>query len=112
MSLSYDELTEILLASGESFSIEQVRPDGKVHLYRGKDAHAFLMGRDGRRHEHKVFAQNGDLLYHRDVNGKLHVGSERQWELYRRRAHLGRSAVGGAGMISDAFRKAMRFWFR
>ncbi len=110
MAVSYNELTEILLRSGETFEVQEIFQDGTIHTYRGKNISAFIQRSDKRDHEHKVFDQTGNLVYHRDRNGKLHVGSSKQWQKALRQAQIGRTTVSGAEILADSWRRALRMY--
>jgi hypothetical protein len=110
MSLSYEQLTEILLEAGPKFTIEKKRSDGSHEVYRGHDVTAFIQRGDGRHHEHKVFDSAGQLVYHRDVNGKLYIGNAEQWRAHVRRKKVGQAALTGVGIFRDSLRRALRHW--
>lgn len=110
MPLTYEQLTEILLQAGKPFTIQERLPSGKTNIYRGRDAQAFLEYRDGRMHEHKAFDPEGNLLYHRDVNGKLYVGSPKQWRAYAGRQQAGRAALSGMDIFRQGVGIVKRRW--
>jgi hypothetical protein len=107
VALTYEQLTEILLQSGEPFTIEEPRSDGKTNVYRGNNAKAFLAKADRRRHEHKVFDQQGKLVYHRDVNGRLYVGDPEQIAKYARSRKAAGNILRTLGYIVNT---SMRHW--
>lgn len=110
MSLSYEELTEILLAGAPHFTIEEPRPAGGTAVFRGDDITAYVQRGDHRLHEHKVIDPNGQLVYYRDFNGVLHVGNAAQWRANFRRQKAGEVALSGVGILRDSFRRAIRAW--
>lgn len=111
MPLTYKQLTEILLVGAPNFSLEETDQQGNRHVYRGHDVTAFVQHQDKRQHEHKVFDQSGQLIYHRDVNGSLQVSAvAEQWHRDIQRKKVGAAAVKGGGLLADSFRTALRWW--
>lgn len=110
MALTYEQLADILLRSGKPFTIEQYDSRGNKHVYSGGDARAFQERRDGRRHEHKVFDPQGNLLYYRDVNGQLRVGHPNQWRAYTSRKAAGKTALSGMDVFLNGVEAVKRRW--
>lgn len=110
MTLSYKQLTELLTEMGPSFTIEVMRPDGKKDVYRGHDVSAFVAHNDKRMHEHRVFDSQGQLVYHRDINGMVHIGTAEQHYKALRAKKVGRAAVTGVQIFGDSVRRALRYW--
>lgn len=109
MALTYEQLTEILLAVGpDKFEVHETRPDGSQQIYRGSRTSAFFAHNDGRMHEHKVFDATGALVYHRDVNGRLYEGNAEQWRKAVQRQKAGRAALTGLDILKDSWRRARR----
>jgi hypothetical protein len=115
LPLTYEQLREIIYNAGfQHFRLEEVRRDGKTVIYRGGDIQAFWNRKDQGFHEHRVIDDQERLIYHRDINGKLHVGDVDQWKKYLRKRMLGEAAmggaVGGAMIFSGSLRRALRWW--
>lgn len=107
MALTYEQLTEILMQVGPRFTIEETRPDGTRHVYRGHDVTAFVQRGDGRLHEHRVIDPQGNLVYRRDANGRLYVGNAEQWRKSIQRQKVGYTALE---IFADSARRALRWW--
>lgn len=94
---SYEHLTELILAAQGNYVRIVTHADGSAeNIYRGasSDLVAFLNRNDGRRHEHWVYRDN-ELVYHRDVNGKVTIGATDQLKKSAREKSLGRQARRG-----------------
>jgi hypothetical protein len=106
MPLTYDQVTELLLRSRGPVEID-VRDGKKVHCYKVRNYRAFLDRTDGRFHSHAVRV-DGTLVYSRDVNGKVKVGTRALHVLAQRRQHPSRTAR--AGFLGTGARRGLRFW--
>lgn len=93
MGLSYTQFERALSSSGSMFEVVEVHRDGKTHYYRGRDVAAFFARQDHRQHEHKVYDPEGRLCYHRDHNGKVHIGESAQFRRALQQQLVGRAAV-------------------
>lgn len=76
--MSYEVLTELLMTNAGSFEVREHSSDGRLNVYRGGDITLFIQRQDDRRHTHEVYDSAGTLLYKRDYNGRVTVGSEKQ----------------------------------
>jgi hypothetical protein len=85
MPYSYEELHDLLLRKGpDHFRYIERHDDGRVSVYEGNNLRAFLAGNDSKAHSHRVEDRDGNLLYARDRNGKVTVGSKTQIDRYYR----------------------------
>lgn len=109
MGITYDQLTEILLTSGDYFEVIAPKSFGRQDVYRGKDATAFLTRAAGHRHAHTVLDENGAVIYRRDYNGKvtLDTGSARYLSNDGKR-YAGRRAM--ESNFKGSVRRARKLW--
>jgi len=107
VALSYEELTELLLQAGPKFTIEETLPGGKRNVYRGHDVTAFVQRGDHRLHEHTVYDPQGNMVYCRDINGRLYEGDVDQWRAYAKRQRIGQTALSVFRQSVDG---ALRYW--
>lgn len=112
MTLSYEEITEYLTSAPGGFEARRIRDNGTVDIFRGRDFEAFLAKSDGRLHEHKVFDSSGNLVYHRDMNGRVLLGATEQIEKAIRKQKVGRGAVTAAGIFRESLRRAIAWNMR
>lgn len=85
----------------------------RKNVYRGPAARRqpFDMYKDERKHEHEVRdAKTDELIYWRDWNGKVYVGTDRQLQAAAGKRAVGHTAVAG-GLLADSTKRAVRWWF-
>lgn len=113
MAMSYEELTALITTNPTGYHLIKYSPDGREHHFSGREISSFLAGRDGRAHEHKVFTVGGELVYHRDINGRVHVGSAGQFAAAERKRSIGSILLWGMrgkpdGAAGNAVRRGIR----
>src|ERR1043166_8669053 len=93
LSLTYEQLADLILRNTADYVVVENK-DGAQHYYRGSEIESFYARADDRRHDHRVF-RNNELVYHRDVNGHVIVGTAEQKLNSVRRQSLGSLALYG-----------------
>ena len=113
MSLTYEQFADIIASDPSMFQIEKIT-NGRRHVYRGRDLIAFYNGNDHKQHEHKAFTLDGNLVYHRDVNGVVRIGSEGQKLAMAVKRRKGSALLWGVRgrpdtPVADAVRRGVRW---
>ena len=114
MTVSQSDLDDLLLHSGNNFTIVVQESNGSTSTYTGRDVTAFVQHQDMRNHSHRVTDFNGELVYSRDTQGIVQIGNAEQLLISMRREKMmrgaGKAATTGAHILADSTRKALRFW--
>lgn len=109
MGIGKTDLRDILTKGPDGYELHEVGRGGRINVYRGRSISAFLARADERRHEHKVYDPSGRLVYHRDHNGKVLVGTMKQMKDSDRKEMLGRTAVSAGDILRESWDRALRW---
>lgn len=113
MALTAAQLDDIILRSPDHFEAQWYDKKGQYHVYRGRDLIAFMGHDDAKQHEHKIYDNSGNLVYHRTASGQIVLGAHAgELEKRERKRKAGQTALTGLGIFRESLRKAIDFNMR